>query len=241
MISSIFLVMALQQQAPDSSVQSVTTGRDGAAAARQRVHRVVAGETLSSIAPAMGESWPQLYAGNESVIGTDPNLIYAGEMLHAGPGTRPAAVHTGSSPSAVPGRAWDVSYGYPNYCGDGDGDGWDVPCQVRAARPAAPASLTAAPARPVAYTGSGTYSYGALESLWESAGGPAWAAPHAAEIAECESSGNPRAYNPSGATGLFQILGSVVPGNLYDPFVNALNAVSKFRASGDTFAQWVCT
>ncbi len=84
------------------------------------------------------------------------------------------------------------------------------------------------------------YSFAGLEGLWESAGGPGWAAWAAATIAECESGGNVYAYNPSGATGLWQILGAVVPGNLYDPFVNALNAVSKFRASGDTFAQWVC-
>lgn len=87
---------------------------------------------------------------------------------------------------------------------------------------------------------SGTYSYAGLERLWISAGGPSWAAAHAAEIAECESGGRTSAYNPSGATGLWQILGSVVPGNLYNAFTNALNAVAKFRASGGTFAQWVC-
>jgi hypothetical protein len=51
---------------------------------------------------------------------------------------------------------------------------------------------------------------------------------------------NTHAYNPSGATGLFQIKGSVVPGDLYDAHVNALNAVSKFQASGNTWAQWTC-
>ena len=89
--------------------------------------------------------------------------------------------------------------------------------------------------------GAGIYSYGQLESLWVSAGGPSWAEASAATIAECESGGNPRAYNPSGASGLWQILGQVVAGNIFDPMVNALNAVAKFRASGDTFAQWVCT
>ena len=90
------------------------------------------------------------------------------------------------------------------------------------------------------YVPAGAYSYSGLESLWESAGGPAWAAASAATIAECESGGRANAYNPSGATGIWQILGEVVPGNLDDPYTNALNAVSKFRASGDTFAQWVC-
>jgi hypothetical protein len=86
----------------------------------------------------------------------------------------------------------------------------------------------------------GAYSYPALENLWVSAGGPRWAASQAASIAECESHGNPQAHNPSGASGLWQILGQVVPGELFDPLVNAENAVAKFRASGDTFAQWVC-
>lgn len=99
---------------------------------------------------------------------------------------------------------------------------------------------SSAPVQSSQPTGNGIYSYSELESLWERAGGPSWAAPQAAQIAECESGGNPQAYNPSGATGLWQILGQVVPGNLDDPFVNALNAVFKFHESGDTFAQWVC-
>jgi hypothetical protein len=138
-------------------------------------------------------------------------------------------------------------------CGDGDGDGMDAPCSVifpqhRAAAPVRHSyyrstyhstyhsSYRAAPG----YSSAGTYSYAGLESLWISAGGPSWAASHAAEIAECESGGRTNAYNPSGATGLWQILGSVVAGNLDNAYTNALNAVSKFRASGDTFAQWVC-
>lgn len=86
----------------------------------------------------------------------------------------------------------------------------------------------------------GNLSFSGLERLWESAGGPSWAASSAAAVAECESGGRQYAYNPSGASGYWQILGEVVPGNVYDPAVNAANAVSKFRASGDTFAQWVC-
>lgn len=79
-----------------------------------------------------------------------------------------------------------------------------------------------------------------VESLWAEAGGPVWAEPKAEEIAYCESGNNPRAYNPSGASGVWQILGQVVPGNIFDPYVNALNAVTKFKAAGDTFAPWVC-
>jgi len=90
------------------------------------------------------------------------------------------------------------------------------------------------------YAAPGTYSYAGLEGLWEQAGGPSWAASAAAAVAECESGGRSDAYNPSGASGLWQILGEVVPGNVFDPMVNAHNAVAKFEASGDTWAQWVC-
>jgi len=90
------------------------------------------------------------------------------------------------------------------------------------------------------YDPSGQLSYAQVAMVWECAGGPAWAVGSAETISMCESGHNTNAYNPSGATGLFQILGSVVSGNLYDAHVNALNAVSKFTASGDTWSQWVC-
>lgn len=89
-------------------------------------------------------------------------------------------------------------------------------------------------------TVSGDLSFGGLESLWESAGGPSWAAWDAATIAECESGGRQYAYNLSGASGYWQILGEDVPGDIYDPMVNAENAVAKFKGDGDTFAAWVC-
>lgn len=245
MISSIFLVMALQQHSLAPSVQSVTTASDDVAAARQRAHRVVPGETLSGIAPAMGESWPQLYAGNQSVIGGNPNLIYVGEVLHAGPGTRTAATRTSAARPESRGKTGSLRYGHPNYCGDGDGDGWDVPCPTAAKptpvqRPAPSLTQPAHQAAAVRFTGSGTLTAAQVGQLWLNAGGPAWAEAHAEEIAFCESGYNPRAYNSSGATGIWQILGSVVPGNLTNPVVNAANAVAKFRASGNTFAQWVC-
>lgn len=89
---------------------------------------------------------------------------------------------------------------------------------------------------------SGHLSASQMSMLWTCAGGPSWAVSHALRIATCESGWNTRAYNPSGATGLWQILGQVTAfwGSLYDAHVNALNAVAKFRASGDTFAQWIC-
>ena len=84
------------------------------------------------------------------------------------------------------------------------------------------------------------YSYAQLEQLWINAGGSKTLAPVMAAIAEAESSGNPDAYNPSGATGLWQILGAVNPAdqpNLTDPAVNAHEAVLKYRSQG--LGAWV--
>jgi hypothetical protein len=88
------------------------------------------------------------------------------------------------------------------------------------------------------YSGGGTLSYAGLEVLWEAAGGPASAAPEMAVIAlKCESGGRQYAYNPSGASGYWQILGQVVPGDIFNPMVNAENAVKKFRDAGG-FSPW---
>jgi hypothetical protein len=84
----------------------------------------------------------------------------------------------------------------------------------------------------------GAFGKSALAGLWIGAGGPSPLARIAAAIALAESGGNPNAHNPLGATGLWQILGQVVPGNLYNPAVNAANAVKKWRDAGG-FSPWV--
>lgn len=216
-------------------------------------HVVKTGETLSGIAVSYcghANDWTGFYVQNKKTIGNNPNLIYPGQVLNLSRCTDPPRLLRLGSTYHAPrhavvraatrnGKTWKVTYGYPYTCGDGDGDGWDKACGTT--HPAGTSHRTAvrSAARPsVSY--SGHYSYAGLEALWEAAGGPAWAASHAAEIAECESGGNTGAYNPSGATGLWQILGSVIGGDLRNPMVNAENAVAKFKASGDTFAQWVC-
>lgn len=83
-----------------------------------------------------------------------------------------------------------------------------------------------------------TYSYAELERLWIDAGGPAADAPTAAAIAEAESGGNSDAHNPSGASGLWQILGNPFPGNAFDPATNARMAVAKWKAAHG-FTPWV--
>jgi hypothetical protein len=87
---------------------------------------------------------------------------------------------------------------------------------------------------------SGVLTPAQVGALWLEAGGPAWAEAASESVAACESGDNTQAMNPDGASGLWQILGQVVPGNLFDGLVNARNAVAKFTASGDTWAQWTC-
>jgi cell wall-associated NlpC family hydrolase len=79
------------------------------------------------------------------------------------------------------------------------------------------------------------FGYRQLEQLWISAGGRRSLAPTMAAIAEAESGGNPAAENPSGASGLWQILGAVRPrdqAHLFDPNVNAREAVLKWQNQG---------
>jgi hypothetical protein len=80
-----------------------------------------------------------------------------------------------------------------------------------------------------------TYSYAQLEGLWTGAGGSKALAPLMAAIAEAESGGNPDARNPSGATGLWQILGAVNASDssrLTDPQINAHEALLKYKSQG---------
>jgi hypothetical protein len=71
-----------------------------------------------------------------------------------------------------------------------------------------------------------------LESLWVQGRGSANMAPLMAHIAQAESGGNPNARNPSGASGLWQILGQPFPGNVLDPLTNARMAVWKYKHQG---------
>jgi Lysozyme like domain len=79
------------------------------------------------------------------------------------------------------------------------------------------------------------FTYAQLEGLWIKAGGPSSLAATMAAVAEAESSGCSVAYNSSGATGLWQILGAVDPADqahLTDPAVNAKEAVAKYKSQG---------
>lgn len=77
-----------------------------------------------------------------------------------------------------------------------------------------------------------TFSYAQLEQLWINAGGNAQLAPTMAAIAMAESAGNSQAYNPSGAVGLWQIMGTECGPGSYDPITNARQALCKYNEQG---------
>lgn len=192
-------------------------------------YTVKSGDSLSSISrTSYGKTtcWPGIWSANTTRI-ADPDLIYPGEGLKipTGCSTQEPAGAVGTDPAPV------QSATQPTGQGDDDNRAIQHVTQVPVQVPPSGGNFYA-----------GVLSYGQLEALWVAGGGPAWAEGHAAEIAECESGGNRYAYNPSGATGLWQILGQVTDFGraLTDPWVNVHNAVAKFRASGDSFAQWVC-
>lgn len=229
-VLALFVLTGLATSTAEASVSPAPHPRSAAAAAAVSVttavpvarhHRVHPGDSLSLIARRAWHHaswWPRLWYANQAAV-RNPDMIAAGQRLRVPPGKAPRPYMVRAALRAVPpppAPAAPVRHRHHRF---------------RAA---------AAAAAPAPQSGGGVYSFGALESLWVSAGGPVWAEAAAATIAECESGGNPHAYNPSGASGLWQILGQVVGGYIFDPMVNALNAVSKFRASGDTFAQWVC-
>ena len=186
---------------------------------RKPFYRVRPGDYLSRISSRLcgtALDWTGLYLSNKKTIGSNPDVIIPGQKLVL---------------DCYQGRVWTP------------------PVTVAAVQQGGPASLPAAQSQPktvhrLTYQGggdpSGVLTRDQVGSLWLEAGGPAWAESAAEGIAYCESGYNTNAFNPSGATGLWQILGAVVPGNLYDGLVNAKNAVAKFEASGDTWAQWVC-
>ena len=99
--------------------------------------------------------------------------------------------------------------------------------------------MSAPPASAVVTGASGIYSCGALEALWEQAGGPAGEAFMAAQIAMAESGGNPNAISPTDDLGLWQV-NRPVWGALasFDPLTNARSAVS-ISDGGSNWSPWV--
>jgi LysM repeat protein len=193
-----------------------------------RYYTVQNGDYLSLIAQrhcSNAYDWTGIYRANHRIIGPNPDVINPGQNLKI--------------------ACYTVRITLPAYRRtDGDGD-YDHDRSDHVSVSSSSSSSGSGSGGSV--SGSGFYdpsntvlSEYQIERVWVAAGGPAWAEYQAYLITGCESGRNRFAYNPSGATGLWQILGAVYAGNLDDAWINAKNAVMKFEASGDTWAQWVC-
>ena len=65
-----------------SNDSSSTSGSSSSSASGS--YTVESGDTLSAIAAKEGVNWHTLYTDNESTIGSNPNLIYPGQVLNLG-------------------------------------------------------------------------------------------------------------------------------------------------------------
>lgn len=107
-------------------------------------------------------------------------------------------------------------------------------------------AITPPPHNAGGFPHTGIYTFSMLEAVWIWAGGPSDVAWDMATIAECESGGKTWAYNPSGASGLWQILGTPFAGDPMDGPTNAQMAVAKYEAPQYTGGPimgtrpWVC-
>jgi hypothetical protein len=110
-------------------------------------YKVKAGQSMSSIAAGQchgqAKDWTGIYAASRSahLTGRDANQISTGQELAIScqylPGQLKFADHphvqvaTAAAHRTSGGGGGNLSYGHPNFCGDGDGDGWDVNCATR--------------------------------------------------------------------------------------------------------------
>ena len=157
-----------------------------------RTYLIRPGDTLGAISESFcgtRADYPGLAAANG--IG-DPDLIYAWHAIRivcqAG-GFRPGGGGRAIRHASSGGRVWGITYGYPNFCGDGDGDGWDVSCSTRHHHESGGRHL----ARAAVAVGSYRAAPGSFESC----------------VIARESGGRADAVNPtSGAGGLYGFLPS---------------------------------
>ena len=113
--------------------------------------------------------------------------------------------------------------------------GWTSPFIPRPTATPAPAPL-ARPAGAVAAAAAVYSAPGDIHAIIASYG---WPLQEALDVAQCESGMNPLARNPSGATGLFQLIG----GNdaMFDPATNVAAAYRKYLdgvAKGNPWWHW---
>jgi Lysozyme like domain len=245
------------------SAKQATAYVNGLAKAEGRLHS----KTIKITEYGSG-SYTVSEAGHVVAHGVGPNIAPAGHAIHIGGNAAGSFVGVGTTPTAddvfarvskgeliVPTKM--VSAGLVDHLRGmipgfqaGGVAGVNLPAMTKTFDQTMTDVMTTAMVRAMtvaaqsaasAFAGGGLGRAGlrGLENLWIGAGGPGGGIAHiAAAIALAESGGVPSARNPSGASGLWQILGLPFPGNPFNPQVNARMAVAKYRAAGG-FTPWV--
>ena len=186
------------------------------------LYMVRPGDSLSTIAQRFYGStayWPGLYDVNRIVVGADPETLDAGIVLRV--------------PSRPDARAKTPRLGHSHAVYRPQHIAQSATVHAEAAPPTLSRALPAVPSVPAAQSAprnGSTYSYSSLERIWTAAGGSPATAPHAACIAEHESSGRPGVISPSNCYGLWQEMGQ--PAAL-DPATSARIAVNMSHGGGD--------
>lgn len=225
----------------NTTVHAAGTGGEG------ETYVIQAGDTVNSIATNYGVTVEAIAAENGLA---NPNLIYAGDTLYM-PGEGVAtSVETAVSPTETPEAA------------PAPEQAQEAPAQPEAAQPEAvnePVSQATtqqpeAVAQPVQQAPQQTapapaqnVSSGSYQDMIRAEFGAD--ADHAINIAMCESTMNPQAFNGVlGAAGLFQIIPSTFAStsvgqsgaSVYDPQANIKAAHEIVQRDGGSWAQWEC-
>ena len=222
----VALTLSIHAQRAFASTHTVCAKSD-------KQHVVVQGDTLSWIAYLYHTNWSALASRNHIV---NPDLIYTDQVVCIpvqGFSTATQAQAVSTVPHVVQTQEEHTK----------------VPSTQLIVRPVVtpvvvpPTSVpynpppTATPAPVVSSTGS---IPAMIDQIFGSYG------PGAINVARCESGLNPGAYNPSGASGLFQIMPGTWAGTSqaglspYNAQANALAAHEIFVRDGYSWREWTC-
>jgi len=213
----LFLTITLSVHVPGAHASANTTP---CAKSDQR-YTVVQGDTLSWIAYRYHTNWSNLASYGRI---SNPDLIFIGQVVCIpvqGFSTNTQVDQVQTAPQPV-----------------------NPPQQVQQPKQAAPVVVppTSVPYNPP--TTSAPLTGGSIPAIINQVFGAY--APAAMNVARCESGLNPGAYNPSGASGLFQIMPGTWAGTSqagsspYNAYANAVAAHEIFVRDGYSWREWVC-
>ena len=225
-VALLFLALTLSIQVPGAHASAYTTP---CAQSDQR-YTVVQGDTLSWIAYRFRTTWQNLATHGRL---DNPDLIFVGQVVCI-----PVQGYSTNTQVQQVKTAQHATQSKPAQ-------------QVHQPKQPAPVVVpptnvpynppaTATPAPATGNTG-GTGSIPAIINSVFGAYGPA-----AVSVATCESGLNPGAYNPSGASGLFQIMPGTWAGTSqagsspYNAYANAVAAHEIFVRDGYSWREWTC-